>query len=123
MIEFDDVHRTFPLSARQRNELGTGKEEPALHVAAGVSCCRKRGQLVTLLVPDGAGKTTALRLVATLMHPSADPIIAVGMDAARHPREVRRRIGFLSCTTRLCARPTPDELVGYYTAPQGTDRV
>ncbi|MBC7187304.1 MAG: hypothetical protein H5U38_09745 [Calditrichaeota bacterium] len=85
--------------------------------------CREPGRVFTVLGPNGAGEATATRMVPTLMCPSSGRISAVGTDAARHPREVRPRTGCLSSTSRLCDRPSPDELVAHCAAPQEVDRV
>lgn len=121
MIEFKDVWKTFPLSARQRSELGLEAEERVLHAVAGVSFTCRPGRVFTLLGPNGAGKTTALRMVATLMRPTAGQISVLGMDVTERPQEVRRRIGFLTGTTRPYERLTPNELMRYYADLYGMD--
>jgi ABC-2 type transport system ATP-binding protein len=53
------------------------------------------GETVGFLGLNGAGKTTALRLLACDLKPSAGTIEVGGVDALADPHEVRKRVGFL----------------------------
>lgn len=53
------------------------------------------GETVGFLGLNGAGKTTALRILACDLRPSAGTIEVGGVDAVTAPHEVRKRIGFL----------------------------
>ncbi|MGK8488207.1 ATP-binding cassette domain-containing protein [Nocardia asiatica] len=53
----------------------------------------RRGTVHGLLGPNGAGKTTAVRILSTLIRLDGGRASVAGLDVARHPREVRARIG------------------------------
>lgn len=53
------------------------------------------GETVGFLGLNGAGKTTALRILACDLRPSAGSIEVGGVDAVAEPHEVRKRVGFL----------------------------
>jgi ABC-2 type transport system ATP-binding protein len=53
------------------------------------------GETVGFLGLNGAGKTTALRILACDLRPSAGAVNVGGIDAVTDPHEVRKRIGFL----------------------------
>lgn len=53
------------------------------------------GETVGFLGLNGAGKTTALRILACDLRPSAGAVNVGGIDALSDPHEVRKRIGFL----------------------------
>ncbi len=62
---------------------------------AGVDLTIRKGEIFALLGPNGAGKTTLIGAVCGLVRPSGGSIHAFGLDATRHWRDVRRRIGLV----------------------------
>src|SRR3954463_8958943 len=53
------------------------------------------GETVGFLGLNGAGKTTALRIMACDLRPSSGTVEVSGVDVITEPHEVRKRIGFL----------------------------
>ncbi|WP_028476956.1 daunorubicin resistance protein DrrA family ABC transporter ATP-binding protein [Nocardia sp. CNY236] len=53
----------------------------------------RRGTVHGLLGPNGSGKTTAVRILSTLVRPDGGRAEIAGLDIARHARAVRARIG------------------------------
>ena len=60
---------------------------------AGVSFDVGEGELFALLGPNGGGKSTLFRILATILPPSGGTARVLGFDVQTAPREVRRRIG------------------------------
>jgi ABC-2 type transport system ATP-binding protein len=55
----------------------------------------KEGELVAFLGPNGAGKSTTLRMLTTLLPPTAGNATVAGCDVLTDPAGVRRRIGYV----------------------------
>jgi len=68
---------------------------------AGVNLTVKRGEFVALFGRNGAGKTTFLKIAATLVRPSHGKLRIEGFDIREEPEQARRQIGFLSHNTYL----------------------
>ena len=112
MIEVSDLKKEFILSRQQRKELNT-KDNKAVAVD-GISFKCEPGRVFSLLGPNGAGKTTTLRMLSTIFKPTSGSINIAGIDAIANPQEARRKIGFLTGSTGLYARLTPDEVIKYF---------
>jgi heme exporter protein A len=59
----------------------------------------QKGEFVALFGRNGAGKTTFLKIAATLMRPTKGDLRIEGVDVRKEPEEARRHIGFLSHNT------------------------
>ncbi|MGW2308278.1 ATP-binding cassette domain-containing protein, partial [Actinomadura luteofluorescens] len=59
----------------------------------GVDLSVAPGEIVGFLGPNGAGKTTTLRMLTTLLAPTAGTATVAGHDLRADPAAVRRRIG------------------------------
>src|SRR3954464_13861224 len=53
------------------------------------------GELFGLLGPNGAGKTTTIKMLITLLLPTAGEARVLGYDIVTQPREIRKRIGYV----------------------------
>lgn len=104
MIEVHDVHKTF--SAKRRKE--------AVHAVRGVSFTAQSGRVLALLGPNGSGKTTVLRMVATLLRPDQGAVSVGGYDTVDCSHDVRRNIGFLTGSARLHEKLTGRETLEYF---------
>jgi ABC-2 type transport system ATP-binding protein len=59
----------------------------------GVSLNVPKGQVFGLLGPNGSGKTTMVRILATILSPSSGSATVAGFDVVKQPNQVRRHIG------------------------------
>ena len=83
IIEASGLARTF--RSRKRT----------VQAVRGVDLTVTDGEIVGFLGPNGAGKTTTLRMLTTLLRPTAGSATVAGADLLRDPVGVRRRIGYV----------------------------
>ena len=73
-----------------------GRKKTEVLAVDGVDLDVDEGEVVGFLGPNGAGKTTTLRMLTTLLRPTAGTAAVAGHDVVREAEEVRRRIGYVS---------------------------
>ena len=73
----------------------TGPDGQPVQALNAVSLRVRRGQMTALVGPDGAGKTTLMRMMAGLMVPDAGQLQVLGVDVARHPQRVQDQISYM----------------------------
>jgi len=83
IIEARGLARTF--TSRKRK----------VEAVRGVDLSVDDGEIVGFLGPNGAGKTTTLRMLTTLLRPTAGTATVAGADLLKDPLGVRRRIGYV----------------------------
>jgi ABC-2 type transport system ATP-binding protein len=71
-----------------------------------VSLVVAAGELLALLGPNGGGKTTLFRIIATLRRPASGSVQVFGADTRREPAAVRRQLGVVFQSPALDARLT-----------------
>jgi ABC-2 type transport system ATP-binding protein len=72
------------------------------------------GELFGLVGPDGAGKTTTLRMLAGVLRPSAGDALVGGVSVARDPEGVKHRIAYMSQRFGLYTDLTVRENIAFY---------
>jgi ABC-2 type transport system ATP-binding protein len=72
---------------------GLTKRFGRVEALAGLTLTAPSGGVVAVLGPNGAGKSTFVRMLATLTTPDAGRLDVAGIDALRHPDQVRALIG------------------------------
>jgi ABC-2 type transport system ATP-binding protein len=75
---------------------GRGKKLTEVRAVDGVDLDVEEGEVVGFLGPNGAGKTTTLRMLTTLLRPTAGSATVAGYDVVKEPVQVRRSIGYVS---------------------------
>jgi ABC-2 type transport system ATP-binding protein len=90
VIDVVDLRRSFRtakgLWRRERREV---------EAVRGITFSVQRGELFGLLGPNGAGKTTTIKMLITLLLPTAGRASLLGYDVVAQPRQVRQRVGYV----------------------------
>jgi len=103
MIETSELTKVF--RDRKRGEI---------RAVDGLTLRVAPGRIYGLLGANGAGKTTALRVLATLLRPTSGSASVGGYDVVAAPERVRAQVGFLAASTALYGRLTARETIEYF---------
>ena len=88
-----------------------------------VSFTARAGEVTGLIGANGSGKTTIMRMIATVYKPSAGNISVCGVDVKKNPAGVRKNIGvLLGGDISLYRRFTAYENIEYYALLQGMSK-
>lgn len=101
------------IEARGLTKIYNGKRG-TVNAVSDVSFHCNPGEIYGLLGANGAGKTTVLRMLATILRPTSGTAIVAGCDVQAEPQKVRACVGFLSTATALYGRLTARETVEYF---------
>jgi len=74
----------------------------------------ERGEVFGLVGPDGAGKTTLMRMLAAVMKPEAGRLVIDGIDVVAQPEDVRQRLSYMPQRFGLYEDLTVDENIRFY---------
>lgn len=86
----------------------------AVRSVSGLSLEVGRGEIFGLVGPDGAGKTTTLRMLCGLMDPDEGRLEVAGVDVRRDPEGVKDRIGYMAQRFGLYGDLTVFENLAFY---------
>lgn len=87
-----------------------------------LNLCVWPGELVGLVGPDGAGKTTILRLLAGIMNPTAGRARVLGYDTVRQARHIHQHLGYMAQNPTLYPDLTVLENLNFYGDIYGVER-
>jgi ABC-2 type transport system ATP-binding protein len=77
------------------------------------------GEMFGLIGPDGAGKTTSIRLLCGLLHADAGAVRVLGVDPVTQHRQITARVGYLSQRFSLYGDLTIDENIAFFAEIHG----
>jgi ABC-2 type transport system ATP-binding protein len=87
---------------------------PGVRAVDGLSFDVRAGEIFGLVGPDGAGKTTTLRMLAGIMAPDAGSASVAGCDVVRDPERAKHDISYMPQRFGLYEDLTVDENIRFY---------
>jgi ABC-2 type transport system ATP-binding protein len=91
----------------------------AVEAVRGLSLTVQRGEMFGLIGPDGAGKTTTIRLVCGLQHADGGHVRVLGLDPVRDHRAITGSVGYLSQQFSLYGDLSVDENIAFFAEIHG----
>ncbi len=85
-----------------------------IEAVKGISFEVKKGEMFGLVGPDGAGKTTAIRILCGLLSPDSGEVNMFDDDLKTHKRKIQKNIGYLSQKFSLYGDLTVDENIEFF---------
>jgi ABC-2 type transport system ATP-binding protein len=98
---------------------GVAKHYGALRALDDVSFEIERGEMFGVIGPDGAGKTTAIRIACGLLAPTSGSVRVLGRDPVREHRHITGSVGYLSQRFSLYGDLTIDENIAFFAELHG----
>jgi len=92
---------------------GLSKHFGAITAVDGIGFSVGRGEVLGFLGPNGAGKSTTMRMIAGYLPPDAGSIAVCGLDVARQPLAVKRRLGYLPEGAPTYGDMTPSSIMSF----------
>ena len=100
-----------PLAVATR---GLARHFDAVEAVRSLDLAVREGEMYCLVGPDGAGKTTTIRMLCGLLPPTAGEAAVLGFDLRRDAAEIKTRIGYLSQRFSLYGDLTVDENIEFF---------
>lgn len=79
----------------------------------------QRGEMFGLIGPDGAGKTTAIRIICGLLHPDGGRVRVLGLDPVTEHRRLTQSVGYFSQRFSLYGDLSIDENIAFFAEIHG----
>jgi ABC-2 type transport system ATP-binding protein len=91
------------------------------HAVRNLSLAIPRGEVFGFIGPNGAGKTSTIKVLATLLRPSGGVAKIAGINVARDPDAIRRRIGYMPDFFGVYDDLTANEYLHFFAAAYRID--
>ncbi|OGD22570.1 MAG: multidrug ABC transporter ATP-binding protein [Candidatus Aminicenantes bacterium RBG_13_59_9] len=94
--------------------IGLSKRFESVEAVRSLDLTVREGEMFGLVGPDGAGKTTTIRMLCGILRPSAGRATVLGLNLAGEVDKVKARIGYLSQRFSLYGDLTVDENIEFF---------
>ena len=111
-----------PVRARSLSKVFYDDSRGEVQAVDRVDLTCDRGEILGLLGANGAGKTTVLRILSTVLQPTAGQAWIMGHEVRKAPEQVRSKLGFYSASTALYPKISPRETLRFFAKVNGYPR-
>lgn len=112
MIEVKSLRKSFKTDTEEKGLFGNKKT--SFFAVNDLSFELKKGEVLSILGPNGCGKTTTLRMIAGMLEPTKGTAIVNGIDVRADKHKVKSTIGYMTNNTSLYDRLTVFETVKFF---------
>jgi len=100
---------------------GLEKSFGTIRAVAGITFDVMRGEMFALVGPDGAGKTTSIRMLCGILRPDAGDAHLLGLSVRTESEGIKRHIGYLSQRFSLYGDLSIDENIEFFARIHGVN--
>jgi ABC-type multidrug transport system ATPase subunit len=97
-----------------------GKKYGPITAIQHISFSVEKGEIFGVIGPDGAGKSTMIRIIATLLLPGEGKALVNGLDVVKDYKQIRKMIGYMPGRFSLYHDPSVEENLNFYATIFGT---
>lgn len=112
MIEVRNLSKQFKVPTDKKGLFGKKKEN--FLAVNSLEFSVSKGQVLSILGPNGCGKTTTLRMIAGMLEPSRGTAVIDGLDIRKHKHEIKSKIGYMTNNTSLYDRLSVIETIKFF---------
>ena len=112
MIEAKNLTKIFKVPTEEKSIFGAKKIDSA--AVDDLSFSLKKGEVLSLLGPNGCGKTTTLRMLAGMLEPSKGTAFIDDIDVREDKQKIKSKIGFMTNNTSLYDRLNVVETIKFF---------
>ena len=120
-LSIREVTKRFRHKNKQRQPKAEGHRGQTITAVSSVSVDLKKGEIYGLLGPNGCGKSTLVRIVATLVLPDEGTVTVFGRDVVKEAAVVRRMINRVSVEASFFKKLSTTENLVYAARLYGLD--
>ena len=99
---------------------GISKRYGKVEALRDVSFSVEKGEVFGLIGPDGSGKTSLFRILATLLMPDGGEAMVMGLDVVKGMNEIRRHVGYMPGRFSLYRDLSVEENLQFFATLFGT---
>lgn len=112
MIEVKSLTKIFKVPTEEKSIFGAKKIDSA--AVDDLSFSLEKGKVLSLLGPNGCGKTTTLRMLAGMLEPSKGTAFIDDIDVREDKQKIKSKIGFMTNNTSLYDRLNVVETIKFF---------